>query len=489
MNRLLQFLLPVFFIFPFISTAKNPKAYFNYCTFHSPTTGPYLETYISLMGYSLEYAPVGNQKQAKVEITLIVKKGNDIVDFKKYSVAGPEIADSLQNFPNFIDQQRFSLPPGTYELELEITDLNGKKEEKLAVIEQLVIENYKTDFITISDIQLIESFKKAGSPGILTKSGYDLVPYLSYFYPKTLNNLTFYAEIYNSDKAIGMGEKYLISYYLESFETSAKMSQFNIFLRKDAGEVTVVLGDFPIDKLPSGNYNLVIEARNKSNELLADKRIFIQRSNSGVEMNINDLAAINIDQSFVSRINNPDTLAEYIRCLRPISSQLERTFAENQLKNSDLKLKQQFFHNFWTSRNSLNPEQDWNEYHEKVKKVNALYGSRMRKGYDSDRGRVYLQYGEPSTISQQYREPSAYPYEIWHYYRIGNFNNRRFVFYSPDLATNEFPLLHSDMFGEINNPRWQVMLHRRDQVVYDLQDNKVQDHFGGNSGDFFRNPR
>jgi GWxTD domain-containing protein len=437
----------------------------------------------------LEYASQAERKQAKVEITMIIKKDGKIVDFKKYSVQGPEIADSLQNFPNFVDQQRFSLAPGNYELELEIIDLNANKGEKLSVLEQLVIDNYKADYVAISDIQLIESFKKTTNPGILTKSGYDLVPYISYFYPKTLNNLTFYAEVYNSDVVVGAGEKYLISYFLESFETNAKMSQFNTFLRKEGSEVTVVLGDFPIDKLPSGNYNLVIEARNKNNELMAEKRLFIQRSNSGVEMNINDLAAINVDQSFVSRVNHPDTLAEYIRCLRPISSQLERTFAENQLKTSDVKLKQQFFHNFWSSRNSLNPEQEWNEYYEKVKKVNGLYGSRIRKGYDSDRGRVYLQYGEPSTISQQYREPSAYPYEIWHYYRIGNFNNRRFVFYSPDLATNEFPLLHSDMFGEVNNPRWQVMLHKRDQVVYDLQDNTVQDHFGGNSGDFFRNPR
>jgi GWxTD domain-containing protein len=471
-----------------IAQGKNVEAYLNYCTFNSPTAGPFIETYLSIIGSSLKHqkTPTG-MKQANVEVTLVFKKGDKIVDFKKFSLKSPETMDSVAA-ANFIDQQRFSLANGVYGLEIEIKDLNAPNAPKLAVTEQINID-FPSNEIVFSDIQLVESYKKSEKQNILTKSGYDLIPYVSHFYPKSMPNLTFYSEVYNTSKVIGGDEKFLINYFIETADKGVKLSNYNSFSRKGAADVAILLGDFPIDKLPSGNYNLVLEARNKNNELLAQKKLFFQRSNSGVELNLQDIASVNVDQTFVSKITNQDTLADLIRSIRPISSSLERTFADNQLKQSSLQLKQQFFYNFWFSRNALDPEKEWQDYNENVKIVNANFGSKIRKGYDSDRGRIYLQYGAPNTISQQYSEPSSYPYEIWHYYRIGNFNNRRFIFYNPELATNEFPLLHSDMFGEIYNPRWQIMLNKRTNQIMDLDETRPQQHFGGNVEEYWQNPR
>ena len=49
-------------------------------------------------------------------------------------------------------------------------------------------------------------------------------------------------------------------------------------------------------------------------------------------------------------------------------------------------------------------------------------------------GRIFLYHGPPNTITDRPNEPSAYPYQIWHYYKIGKFNNKRFIFYKPDLG-------------------------------------------------------
>ncbi|MBK7946435.1 MAG: hypothetical protein IPJ85_14530 [Flavobacteriales bacterium] len=64
-------------------------------------------------------------------------------------------------------------------------------------------------------------------------------------------------------------------------------------------------------------------------------------------------------------------------------------------------------------------------------------------------------------MMDRFNEMGTPPYTIWHYYRAGRFTNRRFVFYQPDMASNCFELLHSEVPGEIQNPQWHLALHSR----------------------------
>jgi GWxTD domain-containing protein len=473
-----------------INASGKIEAYFSYSTFYSPKEGPYIETYFSLIGNSFTYISAGKGLiLGKAELSIIVKQKDIIKDFRKVIVSTPIVSDTTRVFSNLIDQQRLALPNGTYELEIELKDINNIETSPLRLSEKIII-NFPDDKISISGIQFIESYLKVEKPGILTKSGYNLIPYVSDFFPKSMNSLIFYGEVYNADKALGNDEKFLINYYIETSENNVVLNNYKKFNRRDANEVNIVFGEFPIEELPSGNYNFVIEVKDRENNTLVVNKAFFQRSNALNDLNLADMDKINIETSFVSRFTSKDTLAEYIRSLRPISISSEKIFADNQLKTADIQTMQQYFLFFWTNRNRINPEKAWNDYYENVKKVNQLYGTKIKKGYEADRGRVYLQYGPPNATTQQLHEPSAYPYEIWHYYRINQFNNRRFIFYNPDLATNDFPLLHSDMIGEINNPTWQMMLHRRDnRYDYNIDQEKVTPHFGGNSDDFFLNPR
>ena len=102
---------------------------------------------------------------------------------------------------------------------------------------------------------------------------------------------------------------------------------------------------------------------------------------------------------------------------------------------------------------------------------------------------IFLKYGEPNTRTEYTSEPNAYPYEIWHYYQVENFSNKRFVFYDPDLGSNEYPLLHSNMPGHINNPQWKVQLHKRTTQPIDMDTENAGDHYGGRANDNFNNPR
>jgi len=120
--------------------------------------------------------------------------------------------------------------------------------------------------------------------------------------------------------------------------------------------------------------------------------------------------------------------------------------------------------------------------------VNTLYKTHFLSGYESDRGRVYLQYGSPTQVIQSQYSASEYPYEIWQYNKIGRFSNKRFIFYNSDLVTENYRLLHSDMIGEIKNQNWPRALNSRNSTNGDVDNGNggVDNHWGGNSNTNFR---
>lgn len=479
-------LLFILWVFP--SEANNLKAFFTYCTFYSPENGPYVETYLSVIGSTISYKKnEAGKLQGSIEVTIIFKQGDAIKNFKKYNLLSPEISDSAVSFPNFIDQQRLSLPDGTYDFELQISD-NNSKEKPFTSSRQLEIE-YPVDKIAVSDIQLLESYQQSSVTTILTKSGYDLVPYVSNFYPKEINHISFYAEIYNSSQILAPDEKYLVNYFIESLDANFSLNDYRGFVRQTSGKVNVLLSKFNITNLPSGNYRLMVEVRNKTNELLAARNVFFQRSNPDILINAEDVASINISNTFAGAYTGKDTLAEYIRSLRPVSTPIEMNFADNNLKKADIKLMQQFFLSFWLRRNQQSPEEEWINYKEEVSRVQKLYSTKNKRGYETDRGRVFLKYGKPNTIVERPNEPSAYPYEIWHYYKTPVRNNVRFVFYNPDLVTNDYELLHSTAIGEIQDYRWQYRLQKRNTPDGNLDNGSGDPHYGTRQDDFYNVPR
>ena len=481
-----KYLVTIILTILFSSTAfaGNLKAYFTYCTFNSPDNGPYIETYLSVIGNSSVFTKnESNNFQSTIEVTLVFKQGEDIKKFKKYNLLSPEITDSLAEKSNFMDQQRISLPNGNYEFEISIKDLNST--EAAFKSTQILTIDYPKDSLNISDIEFVESLTKTTTNTIITKSGYDILPYTSDFYPESTTKIAFYSEVYNADKILGANESFLISYYIEVFENQKVAGNYKSFSRESAKPVNIILKSFTIDNLPSGNYNLVIEARDKSNNLLSKKRAFFQRSNpkSTPLLISNDYL-----NSFVANMDLKE-LGEHIKSIEPISTNIEVNFAQNQLKGGDEELMRQYFYNFWVSRNDLDPEAEWKKYFKRVNTANKLFSTGIKKGYASDRGVVFLKYGEPNTRTDFSSEPNAYPYEIWHYYKIENFSNKKFVFYDPYLGSNQYPLLHSDMPGHLNNPQWRVQLHQRTTNPVDMDTKDGADHYGGRANDFFNNPR
>jgi GWxTD domain-containing protein len=348
---------------------------------------------------------------------------------------------------------------------MDIRDIHSGQ-DKFEFTDILQID-YSETVVQFSGLQLIESITPTDEVSPLTKNGYDLLPYISNFYPQNFNKISFYTEIYNADKIIAAD--FMVRYYIESFETYKELEQYSRFKKMSPAAIIPFIGEINIENLPSGNYNLVVEVKNRDNVSVQKTKFFFQRSNTSA----NDLAAMNeilknydITTSFQGSMTNRDSLVEYISCLRPIADMDEQRFIDYQVKMAGLDELQNYFMQFWLKRNNVQPGELWRQYKEQVDFVDRNYHTPINKGYETDRGRVYLQYGVPNDIYVSKHEPTAYPYEIWHYYRIKNENNKKFIFYNPNIAGKEYELLHSDLTGEIKTPNWERILSKRNNTMY-----------------------
>ena len=482
-------------VLPFTLAAqkKSIQSFLSYTTYCVPGDKPFIENALSFDCSSVVYKQFEPGKfKATVEILTIFKQGDKVCNYSKIALDSPVVTDTLQIAGAFLDQQRFSLDNGEYTMEISITDLNHPTPIPFKT-EQTVVVDLPANKPCMSDILLVDSYQKSTGTTNFTKNGYEIIPRVYSYYLAKTNSLTFYAELYNTDKFYKDGGQYLVSYYIESYESSVRMKDFSFNKRMEVSNVNVLMNTIDIKQLPTGNYYLVVEMRDRSNNLMASNSTFFQRYNPGCEVNMEDIASTQVVNTFAAEINNLDTLREYIRCLDPRCSETERDYAYNLIKTDDMKTMQQFLYTFWSTRSPLNPKAAWDEYYAQVKRVNASYSTKTKKGYMTDRGYVYLKYGTPDRIMEEPSEPGAYPYEIWHYYEVANQRNKRFVFMSRDMVTNDFELIHSDVVGEINNYRWQMMIYSRfygpDYTGDIIDQTEVPDAWGTRAGDLYRNPR
>ncbi len=119
-----------------------------------------------------------------------------------------------------------------------------------------------------------------------------------------------------------------------------------------------------------------------------------------------------------------------------------------------------YYRNYWQAR----PE-ELALFLEKCEFAENRYGGAFREGWQTDRGRVYLIYGEPDDIEANPFSTTQAPYEIWYYY--GNVEDT-FVF--ADLMGNgDFTQIYSSIAGEISYSNWMNMLQNINSGAYGSQ--------------------
>ena len=479
-----KILLSISSILISLSTIAQIGPVFSFKKFLS-TTEPFIETYIEVYSNTLEIREFDSTHISYgIEVTQVIKNTNEeIIDFKKYTIE--EKTKSKEALNNILDLQRFSLANGTYLLEIQVADIYNTASTETFTSKLRI--DFSAKELEISDIELLESYGKTSEINNTTKSGFTLIPLVSNYYSPEFNKLAYYFEIYNP--LLNPEESYVLLQSIKIKETGKIAGQFNKLKKIKLIEINPTINSFNIENLPTGNYELVIQVRNQLNELITEKKIDFQRTNFNTPMDIDRLNSVTISNTFSSELHK-DSLTEFINCLSPIASPFELNIINRKLKQMDDTLKRQFIYSFWYNKDNANPRKSWEDYKIQVNRIEQLFGTRIKRGYQTDRGRVYLKYGAPNNLIDRPNEPSSYPYQIWHYYRLGKFNNKRFIFYLPDLVTNDYTILHSDVPGEVKNENWNTTLNSRNTTNGNLGEpnSGSTDHWGSNSSTLFKNP-
>jgi GWxTD domain-containing protein len=460
--------------------AQKLSVLIDYKSYFTSTNEPYLEISCFVGGKTIVYMPNEQGKyQAEVRITIEAFQNDSLTNILDYILVSDPFDDgNAATKPDFGDIQHLQLSNGEYLLQFSVQDINS--DVKPVYYTDAVIINYSDKDVSISDISLYQSVSRDPQGDIFDKYGLSLKPLFYGFIPESMYSLQFSCEIYNADKWVG-DEKITIKSYITSFENNLMpYPEARYSTQAKAKPVVVTLGEIGIFKLPSGNYNLIVEVYNEDNLLLAANSCFFQRSNPQISLNLSDVDAINVENTFVDQITDTLKLLEYVRFLYPISTPSEKDFYTWRMNKISTESLKKFFYAFWLKRDPENPKRAWEEYFEKVKLVNREFGCKLVKGYRTDRGRVYLQYGPPNSIYESPFDSHSYPYEIWHYYYCVDQSNVKFIFYNTDLVSNDFQLLHSDKRGEFQDPFWKLKVTNRKTPIYNIDQRTPEDYFGGN---------
>jgi GWxTD domain-containing protein len=115
----------------------------------------------------------------------------------------------------------------------------------------------------------------------------------------------------------------------------------------------------------------------------------------------------------------------------------------------DQEGKARYYDNFWNARPG-----ELSNFLGRYNIVMARYGSLGREGWQSDRGRVYLIYGEPDEVESNPFSTTQAPYTAWYYY-----GNEQEMFVFADLMGNgDYLQIYSTVEGEVSYSNWQGMI-------------------------------
>ena len=437
MNKFLCFLTATCFFSQI--NAQQLAANFDYSTFNGET--PYLETYISVNASTIVFSKQKNGKyQGKIGIIITLTDNDGATKFfDKYELLSPELLDSNQVDFHFIDQQRIALPEGNYTLKLSIVDANSDDDP---YTHQQEISFWSAKETAFSSIQFVESYQQNDTKSNINKNGIDLNPMPSNVFYEEHNTLHFYTELYN------LPEASVFSYYIASAETNQIVGNLaKTKIQKPNNETRVFIGSLPLEKLFSGSYLLVCEAKNKLGEAVATKSKFFYRINNSVKNYNIDIKGTFVDEYTV------DQLKRYIDYIYPIQKNREGITAQSLLQDDDTDLMKNFFYQFWKDRYPLDPVYAWNNYLQVVETVNEEFDNGRIPGYKTDRGRIYLQYGAPNSRVVNNFSTEYERFEVWHYYKIDYQSDCRFVFSGENRGT-DMSLVLSNVDGEVTDTEW-----------------------------------
>lgn len=131
---------------------------------------------------------------------------------------------------------------------------------------------------------------------------------------------------------------------------------------------------------------------------------------------------------------------------------------KDDFKKLSFEEKKIFWRNFWQKRD-LDTSTEINEfqiqYFERVRKADKEFSVQKKDGWETDRGRALILYGDADEVEMFPQQPDTRAYEIWRYYGLQG--GIEFVFVSL-RGGRDMRLVHSTAQNELFDSNWERWL-------------------------------
>ncbi len=453
MKKIYLLLLPVlaFAQFQFIPLSAD------YSSFAATDSNAFVQVYLSLFQGNLKYTKQANGQTVSNFITKVeIRSGDKLVKELKHQYKNTTSDTSkLAKYNQFVDIFSMELPYGEYQALVQLIDqTSGLKGE------------YRMDIKTIqpkpelyfSDIELCSTIKKDTTTSSMfyknglhvvpnAKSSYDILNPLFYYYVE-LNNLS-----YSKEKP----GKYTFQYCIVNTKGDTLRKRAPI-TKSIAGPRLVEIGGMNVVALPKGIYFFKALAKDleSGQQASIQKKFSVFKPGKKSETAANNPRPVPKIADFYIGFTKEQLTDEFNEA-KYIASKQEVNIFENL---EDLQAMQQFLTQFWARKSKANglPFGSFRrKYLQRVEIANNKFHSMGRKGWRTDRGRVFIIYGQPDEYERHPNSIDQIPYIIWYYHNLEG--GAEFIF-ADENGFGEYRLIHSTYRKELQNPNWQQIINK-----------------------------
>jgi GWxTD domain-containing protein len=441
------FTLSALFFSSFALLSNTLDVYWSVKRYYQPERQKhYIELYYLIPGNLVNYTTQPDKSiMASVITSVEVYNSKGLISKEKYILNSPNYLNDKEGFINLTDLLRIEVPEDSLQLIFKILDKNDSLIHYTSALD-VVIEPKKDAFL--SDIMPVNEISDGDENNSFFRNGKVITPRFLSFYPNEATRLSFYVEFYQPEKTEGYLYRYLIT-----DDNGVLVSKYANFKKINSKNFDALLAGFDITDLASGNYYLYVELRDSENKLIERKRYFFQRSNqreSTQSLSYHELDVIT--NNFAKKYDLANIL-HHVKALKPIADEFERAAIDGIVREGNLEKLQNYFFTFWKKRDATNAEAQWMAYAEKLQYVEQRFTTTTERGFETERGRVYLKYGPPVERIER-PNSSVGQYEVWYYEHLRNQSTVYFVFVNQNRITEEFFLVHTNLVGEIYSRYW-----------------------------------
>ncbi len=435
---------------PIDSQEKQDVEFFvDYATFKAQEGDLFLEIYLLIPRKQLSFVESDtlDRYEAQAFIQVGLAQNDSVKHLDRWPINDAvddinEVTDS-QNIP---DIATFQIPPGEYELIAQVIDVKGSKRGTFR--QPVSLRPFGDDELTISDIEFASIVEPTDDPTIFTKVQRNIVPNASLTFGVNMPVLYSYAEVYNMEYP-STPDSFEVQYSVLDLN-NAEVKTPQTLVKKKAGESSVDIGGLNIVGLQSGIYFYRVRVKDLETGEVAtrSKKFYVYKAGerlqtSGVGSPTHNYAGMSEEE-----------LDDAFNTLSPILTNREK----RNYRRAGVEGKRNLLGEFWESRDpdpstSINELQI--EYSRRLEHVEQNYGNQQTNSYNTDRGRVYLIYGEPDEVERNPLSVDIKPYETWYYHSVQG--GVEFIFVDK-TGFGVYELVHSTARNELYDPNWQRFL-------------------------------